>query len=113
MTQSFNQYSENQMKIWRQNVPDQFNRVSSSSLRSHFVISLLYHERLSIFMINKGIGGLKADQGSECEQIVRLTEDCRGGFKLKAINHKITSCQTYIRHFGRFSILAKVFRTRI
>ena len=38
---------------------------------------------------------------------VRLTEDCRRGFKLKAINHKINSCQTHIRHFGRFSILAK------
>ena len=24
---------------------------------------------------------------------MRLTEDCRGGFKLKAINHKITSCR--------------------
>ena len=41
MTQSFNQYSENETKIWRQSIINQFNRVSSSSLRSHFVISLL------------------------------------------------------------------------
>ena len=41
MTQSFNQYSENRTKIWSQNIPDQFNRVSSSCLRSHFVISLI------------------------------------------------------------------------
>ena len=41
MTQSFNQYSENETKIWRQNILNQFNRVSSSCLRSHFVISLL------------------------------------------------------------------------
>ena len=40
MTQSFNQYSENETEIWRQNIPDQFNHVSSSCLRSHFVISL-------------------------------------------------------------------------
>ena len=33
--------------------------------------------------------------------------------ELKAINHKITSCQTYIRHIGQFSILEKVFKTRI
>ena len=43
MTQSFNQYSENETKIWRQNVLNQFNRVSSSCLRSHFVISLTSH----------------------------------------------------------------------
>ena len=41
MTLSFNQFSENETKIWRQNIPNQFNRVSSSCLRSHFVISLL------------------------------------------------------------------------
>ena len=41
MTQSFNQYSENETKIWRQNILNQFNRVPSSCLRSHFVISLL------------------------------------------------------------------------
>ena len=29
MTQSFNQYSENETKIWRQNILNQFNRVSS------------------------------------------------------------------------------------
>ena len=41
MTQSFNQYSENEIKIWRQNILNQFNRVPSSCLRSHFVISLI------------------------------------------------------------------------
>ena len=41
MTQSSNQYSENETMIWRQNILNQFNRVSSSCLRSHFVISLL------------------------------------------------------------------------
>ena len=41
MTQSFNQYSENETKIWRQNILNQFNRVSSSCLRFHFVISLI------------------------------------------------------------------------
>ena len=35
------------------------------------------------------------------------------GFKLKAINHKISGCQTYIRHFSQFSILAKVLKTKI
>ena len=40
MTQSFNQYSENETEIWRQNILNQLNRVSSSCLRSHFVISL-------------------------------------------------------------------------
>ena len=49
-TQSFNQYSENETKIWRQNILNQFNRVSSSCLRSHFVISLIInaiHAKLS------------------------------------------------------------------
>ena len=41
MTQLFNQYCENETKIWRQIIQNQFNRVSSSCLRSHFVISLL------------------------------------------------------------------------
>ena len=36
MTQSFNQYSENETTIWRQNILNQFNHVSSSCLRSHF-----------------------------------------------------------------------------
>ena len=39
MTQSFSQYSENETKILPQNVLNQFNRVSSSCLGSHFVIS--------------------------------------------------------------------------
>ena len=38
---SFNQYSENETKIWRQNILNQFSRVSPSYLRSHFVISLM------------------------------------------------------------------------
>ena len=33
--------------------------------------------------------------------------------ELKAINQKVTSCQTYIRNIGQFSILEKVFKTRI
>ena len=41
MTQTFNQYSENETEIWRQNILNQFNRVSSSCLRSHFAISLI------------------------------------------------------------------------
>ena len=41
MTQSFNQYSENETKIWCQNILNQFNLVSSSCLCSHFVISLM------------------------------------------------------------------------
>ena len=41
MMQSFTQYSENETKIWHQNILIQFNRVSSSCLRSHFVISLI------------------------------------------------------------------------
>ena len=62
----------------------------------------------------KEIGGLKADQGgANVKKNIRSTEDCRRGFKIKAINHKINSCQTYIRHFDRFSILAKVFKKRI
>ena len=45
MTQSFNQYSENKTKII-QNILNQFNRVSSSCLRSHFVISLMIGQNL-------------------------------------------------------------------
>ena len=41
MTQSFDQYSENETKIWLQNILNQFNRVSSSCLRSDFVIFLI------------------------------------------------------------------------
>ena len=55
---------------------------------------------------------LESRSGGANGKIVRLTEDCPRGFKLKAINHKINGCQTYIRHFGRFSIFAKVFKTR-
>ena len=44
MTQSFNQYFENETKIWRQNIRNQFNRVSSSCFRSHFVIERLRNE---------------------------------------------------------------------
>ena len=46
MTQSFDQYSEDETKIWRQNILNQFNLVSSSCLRSHFVISLLSIKRI-------------------------------------------------------------------
>ena len=46
MTQSFNQYSENENKIWRQNILNQFNCVSSSCLRSHFVIPLMNKKSL-------------------------------------------------------------------
>ena len=42
MTQSFNQYTENETTVWRQNILNQFNRVSSSCLRSQFVISLMF-----------------------------------------------------------------------
>ena len=34
MTQSFNQYSENETKIWRKNILNQFNRVFSFSFRN-------------------------------------------------------------------------------
>ena len=44
MTQSFNQYSEKETKIWRQNIPNRFNRVSSSCLHSHFVMSLISND---------------------------------------------------------------------
>ena len=40
---TINQYSENETKIWRRNILNQFNSVSSSCLHSHFVISLLCH----------------------------------------------------------------------
>ena len=58
MTQSFNQYSENKIKIWRQDILNQFNRVSSSCLRSHFVISLLAAWRNEI---RKGQTSLKRE----------------------------------------------------
>ena len=60
---------------------------------------ILYHERLRIFIVNKE----NQIRGSQCKQNFRLAEDCRRSFKLKAINHKITSCQTYIRHSVQFS----------
>ena len=52
MTQSFNEYSENETKIWRQNILNQFNHVFSSCLRSHFVISLLLVIVLQIVLQN-------------------------------------------------------------
>ena len=55
----------------------------------------------------------RGEWGANVKKNVRLTEDCQHGFKVKATNHTINSCQIYIRHFGRFSILAKVFQTRI
>ena len=42
MTQSFNQYSENETKILRQNILNQFNRLVF--LRSQFVIERLRNE---------------------------------------------------------------------
>ena len=53
MTQSFNQYSENETKIWHQNILNQFNRASSSCLRSHFVISLLLNSHTDVLFENK------------------------------------------------------------
>ena len=41
MMQSLNQCSENETKNWHQNILNQFNCMSSSCLRSHFVISLI------------------------------------------------------------------------
>ena len=51
MMQSFNQCSENETKIWRQNILNQFNRVSSSCLRSHFVISLLLKKNSKFYFL--------------------------------------------------------------
>ena len=96
---------------------DCFSRIGlwntqQKALRFYSVfVEILYHERL--FIVNKGNWWLESRSGGANVKNVRLTEGCRRGFKLKAINHKINSCQTYIRHFGRFSILAKVFKTRI
>ena len=82
------------------------------AVRLYFVfVEILHHERL--FIVNKGNWWLESRSGGANVKNVRLTEDCRRGFKLKAVNHKINSCQAYIRHFGRFSILAKAFKTRI
>ena len=41
MMESFNQYSENETEVWRQNILNQFNRVSSSFFVLHFVITLI------------------------------------------------------------------------
>ena len=38
MTQSFNQYSENETKIWCQNILNQFNHMSSPCLRNHYFV---------------------------------------------------------------------------
>ena len=48
MTQSFNQYSENETNIWRENILNQFNHVSSSCLRLVFVLSSFSFRSLSI-----------------------------------------------------------------
>ena len=99
---------------------DCFSRIGlwntqQKAVRLYFVFfEILYHERMSIFIVSKGKWWLESRSGAaNVKKNVRLTEDCRRGFKLKAVNHNITSCQTYIRHFGRFSILAKVFKTII
>ena len=39
MRQSFNQFSENETKIWGQNIPNRFNRVSSFSFRNLSIIT--------------------------------------------------------------------------
>ena len=39
------------------------------AVRLYFVfVEILYHERL--FIVNKGIDGLKADQGTECKKML-------------------------------------------
>ena len=48
----------------------------------------------------KEIDGLKEDQGERMQKSVRLTKDCLRGFKVKAINHKINSFQTYVSPGG-------------
>ena len=65
--------------------------------QSGFILSLLRSCIKNDFLkLIKGIYGLKATQEGANVKNVRLTEDCRRGFKLKAINHKINSCQIYI-----------------
>ena len=83
--------------------------------RLYFVFDeILYQKRLSIFIVNKENWWLESRSGGVN---VNKMLDYWGGFKLKAINHKIISCQTYIRYFSgfrpRFSILEKVFKTGI
>ena len=60
MTESFNQYSENETKIWRQSIPTQFSYVSSSCYRSHFVISLM--TSLGILLVNAHTDGVFSSQ---------------------------------------------------
>ena len=61
MTQSFNQYSENETKIWRQNILNQFNRVSLVlSLFSFRNLSLV--PQLSKCLKFEGVWGVLTDQ---------------------------------------------------
>ena len=67
---------------------------TKSSIRLYFVFAkILYHKRLSSFIV-KEIGRLKADQGD------RMYTKCHIDRHAGAINHKISGCETYIRHFG-------------
>ena len=60
MMQSFNQYSENETKIWRQNILDQFNPVSLSCLRSHFIVSLMIgRETLNFVLLDAHVDIVK------------------------------------------------------
>ena len=76
MTQSFNQYSENETKIWRQNILNQSNDVSSSCLRSHFVTSLIWQSHFTLvllqvaFYVNARLCRSHGTKGSICETIV-------------------------------------------
>ena len=63
MTQSFSQYSENEAKIWGQNILNQFNRVSSSLcyLQQYTCLLLIFfifasHLRLSSLLLRSIFG---------------------------------------------------------
>ena len=63
MTQSFNQYSENETKIWHQNILNQFNRVivlSSFSFRSLSIMSK-YRVSKKVYMFGFDSKNLKLD----------------------------------------------------
>ena len=53
MTQSFNQYSENETKIWRQNILNQFNRVSSFSFRNLSVASMIARAHEKVYSLSE------------------------------------------------------------
>ena len=64
-TQSFNQYSGNETNIWCQNIINQFNRVSSSCLCSHFIISLML--MIHLLFVSVECSGLDPDWLFESE----------------------------------------------